>query len=330
MEKSRETISNVATTETATIFQGEDVEPQDSNLFPEERIFLKEFPMMKAELEMAIRKHRALADEIDQTHKNLTQTSLVTNSLAVVSGTMSILGLTLAPVTAGGSLMLSAAGQGLGALAGATSLLTCVLEYRHNKQAQAQVRSELSAPDQKVKEAVSYIVEAGKTVSYCGKTIKGIRKNMRALEVARAHPRLAAAAERLLLTGQASARTTRQVQRAFKGTPLAMGSNAFLRSSVLAGLFLSMDVSSLMKNWKQLQQGARTELADSLRAQAEELERRLAELTQLYENLQKLLQEKSLGGSPSEEEEAGATLPQPPPKQEEAGPRATAIAAIAG
>uniref|UniRef100_G1PR79 Apolipoprotein L6 n=1 Tax=Myotis lucifugus TaxID=59463 RepID=G1PR79_MYOLU len=265
---------------------GEDVEQQDGDLSPEEGIFLKEFPIMKAELEMAIRKYRALADDIDKTHKDFTETSLVTNSVAVASGAMSLLGLALAPVTAGGSLMLTAAGSGLGAVAGATSVLTSILEYRHNKKAQAQVSSELSAPDPKVKEAVAYAVEAGRTVYNCGKTFKGIRKNIQALQVARAQPRLAAAAKRLLVTGEASTRTTRSVQRAFRGTPLAMGSSAFLRNTVLNGLFLGMDLDSLLKDWKELKQGPRTELADLLRAKAEELERELAELTQLYEELQ--------------------------------------------
>ncbi|XP_023613040.1 apolipoprotein L6 isoform X2 [Myotis lucifugus] len=362
MEKSQETTSKVATTETSSICQesrltpgntpispmdkrssdveprwqkleagvglqrddndippGEDVEQQDGDLSPEEGIFLKEFPIMKAELEMAIRKYRALADDIDKTHKNFTQTSLVTSSVAVASGAMSLLGLALAPVTAGGSLMLTAAGQGLGAVAGATSVLTSILEYRHNKQAQAQVSRELSAPDPKVEEAVAYAVKAGKTVYNCGKTLKGIRKNIQALQVARAQPRLAAAAKRLLATGEASTQTTRRVQRAFRGTPLAMGSSAIFRSGVLNGLFLSMDVSSLLKDWQQLKQGTKTKLADLLRAKAEELERELTERTQLYEELQKLLQEKSLRSSSAKE--ATATLTQPPAKQGKAGPR---------
>lgn len=241
---------------------------------------------MKAELETAIRERRALAADIDKTHKNLTQTSLVTNSVAVVSGAMSFLGLALAPVTAGGSLLLTASGQGLGTVAGAASLVTSILEYQHNKQAQAQVSSKLSAPDPQVKIAMTCAVEARKTIYNCGKSVKSVKRNIQALQVARAHPRLAAAAERLLATGHASTRTTRVVQRAFRGTPLAMGSKALLRSSMLAGLCLGMDLSSLLKDWKQLQQGARTQLADSLRAEAEELERQLAELTQLYERLQ--------------------------------------------
>ncbi|CAK6443869.1 unnamed protein product [Pipistrellus nathusii] len=302
LEKTQEIISNVATTETSPVFEGEDVEQQDGKLSPDELIFLKEYPMIKAELEAAIKKQRAIADDIDKTHKKFTETNLVNDSIAVVSGTMSILGLVLAPVTAGGSLMLSAAGQGLGAVAGATSLVTSFLEYRHNKQAQAQVSREVSDSGQKVKKAVSCIMEAGRTVHNVGKTMENIENNMRALELVRAYPLLAEAAENLLLTGQASARTTKIVKRAFRGTPLAMGTKALLKRSALAGLFLSMDMSSLAKDWKQLKEGARTEEADQLRAQAEEWERKLAELTQLYEHLQELI----FGGKGSWRDSASA------------------------
>lgn len=240
---------------------------------------------MKAELEAVIKKQRAIADDIDKTHKKFTETNLVTDSIAVVSGTMSILGLDLAPVTAGIRLMLSAAGQGLGLVAGASSLTTSVLEYRHNKQAQAQVSREVSDSGQKVKKAVNCI-RVGKIVYSIGKTMENIENNMWALELVRAYPLLAEAAENLLLTGQALAWTTEIVKRAFRGTPLAMGTKAFLKHSALASLFLSMDMSSLAKDWKQLKEGARTEEADQLRAQAEEWERKLAELTQLYEHLQ--------------------------------------------
>ncbi|XP_045443498.1 apolipoprotein L6-like [Pipistrellus kuhlii] len=105
-----------------------------------------------------------------------------------------------------------------------------------------------------------------------------------------------------------------------------MGTKALLKHGALAGLFLGMDMSSLEKDWKQLKEGAKTEEADQLRAQAEEWERKLAVLTQLYEHLQ----ERSLRNSSSKEEEAGTTLSQPPAKLGEAGPQVTATAAIAG
>lgn len=304
---------------------------QDGALSSDEIAFLKEFPRLKAQLLTAIEKRRAIADDIDKAHKNLTQTSLLTNSLGVVSGSMTVLGLALAPVTAGGSLMLSAAGQGLGMVAGAAGLLTGMLGYRHKKQAQAQVSRELLALDQKVKEAVSssneattYATEVGSTLLKCGRAIKGIKKNIRALEIARAYPHLAEAAENLVLTGRASARTARRVQRAFRGTPLAMGLGSIVKNSVLSSLFLGLDLKGLLKDWDELQQGSKTELASLLRAEAEELEEELAELTRFYESLQERARRKGSGSSSSKG--AVATLTKPPAHQGKAGRWAPAIA----
>ena len=76
------------------------------------------------------------------------------------------------------------------------------------------------------------------------------------------------------------------MQRAFEGTMLVMKTKARLLGSAMAGFSLSVDLASLLKDWKQLKEGARTELAEELRAQARELERQLTQLTQRYESLQ--------------------------------------------
>ncbi|KAF3814474.1 hypothetical protein GH733_017632 [Mirounga leonina] len=85
------------------------------NLSEEEKMFLLCFPLQKFKLEKSIRELHAIADQVDATHKMLTKTSLVASSSGTISGVMSLLGLALAPVTVGGSLMLSEAGLGLGA-----------------------------------------------------------------------------------------------------------------------------------------------------------------------------------------------------------------------
>ncbi|KAM7116110.1 apolipoprotein L6 isoform 2-T3 [Molossus nigricans] len=294
------------------ILLGEDVEQQDIDLSIDKEIFLKEFPSYKRELEVAIKKHRDLADDLDKTKKNFTKASLVTSSIAVTSGAMTILGLALAPATAGGSLILSAAGKGLGTLAGASVILSNILECAHNKKAQAKVGSQGPTLDQKVKDNVEkascVLTTAGKTALACTRAVKDIKNDIRAFKIARAHPRLAAAAKRLLTTGQVSARRSRQVQKVFGGTSLAMRSSTRLVSGVMSGLFLGLDLKSLQNDYKQLKEGVRSEYAEGLRAKADELERILTELTQLYERLQ---QEVTLGYSASA-------------RHGEAGPQATA------
>ncbi|XP_052496558.1 apolipoprotein L6 [Budorcas taxicolor] len=301
----------------------DDVKPQDSDLSAEERIFLEEFPNLKGELDVDIQKLHALAHHIDTTHKTLTKTSVVANSITVVSRAMSILGLVLAPATAGGSLVLSTAGRVLGTAGEVTSILTNVLERFHSQEAQAQVGSLMPFRGRKVRQAgTDYIMAAGKVIQNCRSTIEDVQKSIRAFQITKAHPHLATAAKRLLTTGQVSAQRSRQVQRAFEGTTLVMKTKARLLGSAMAGFSLSVDLASLLKDWKQLKEGARTELAEGLRAQAQELERQLTQLTQCYESLQqrKLLQEKK---PVSSSEGTMGTVPLPPATCGEAGSQVT-------
>lgn len=267
----------------------EDVEQQGRDLTAEEKIFLEEFPNFKGELERVIRKYRDLADHIDKIHTTFTKTNVVTNSISVVSGAMSILGLALAPATAGGSLIFSAVGSGLGTVAGVTSTVTSIVKYIHNREVQAQVSSQESTCDQNIKEdikKVSDLLMMGKSLYDYERNIEDIKKNLRAFQIARAHPHLATAAKRLLTTGQVSARKSRQVQKAFGGTVLVMTKSSRLLNSAMFGFSLGMDLNTLRKDWGELKEGAKTELAEELRARASKLERELTELTQLYESLQ--------------------------------------------
>ncbi|XP_030896679.1 apolipoprotein L6 [Leptonychotes weddellii] len=276
----------------------EDVQQQDEDLSAEEIIFLKEFPIIKEELEVDIKKLHALADDINTTHRTFTKTNMLATSITVVSDTMGILGLVLAPSTVGGSLVLSAVGKVLGTAAGFTSIFTNVMEHFQNQKAQTQAGTLVSTHNHEVEEAqgktVFYITSVGKKAYDCGSNIKDVKRNIHAFQIARAHPRLATAAKRLLTTGQVSARRSMQLQRAFKDTAVLIKKNARMLCSAMAGFSLCQDVVTLLTDWKQLKEGEGSKMAEELRAHARELERELTELTQLYERLQqqKLFQEK--------------------------------------
>uniref|UniRef100_A0A8C0MLP7 Apolipoprotein L6 n=1 Tax=Canis lupus familiaris TaxID=9615 RepID=A0A8C0MLP7_CANLF len=265
----------------------EGMQQQDRDLSAEEIRFLEEYPIIKEEMEANIRKLHALADHIDATHRTQIKTNMVTSSVAVVSGAMNFLGLALAPVTAGGSLMLSAAGKVLGTAATTTGIVTNVVEHLQNQDIQAQVENAVCAMTVR---KVAY--------DYRSK-IKDVKRTIHALQIARERPRLVTAAKRLMTTGQVSARRSRQVRRAFKGTTLLMTRSARLMGSVMAGLSLHGDLTTLLRNWKQLKEGASSTLAEELRAEAWELETKLTELSRLYESLwqKKLLQEQRPGNS---------------------------------
>ncbi|MBZ3874134.1 Apolipoprotein L6 [Sciurus carolinensis] len=74
----------------------ETVEPPDADLSDEEKHLwerfgkniLKEFPEWKQKQEETIRKLRALADDVDATHKKISKINMVANSAAIASGVM--------------------------------------------------------------------------------------------------------------------------------------------------------------------------------------------------------------------------------------------------
>nr|ACN51256.1 apolipoprotein L6 [Symphalangus syndactylus] len=267
----------------------EDVELQDGDLFPEEKIFLRDFPILKEYLKGTIDKLRALADGIDKTHKKFAITNMVANSAAVISRVTSLLGLALAPATGAGSLLLSTAGQGLATVAEVTRIVSGMLERYKNKKAQAQAKDILPTRDQEDREdeedKAHYVTAAREIIDNVGNTMKYTKENIRAFQKLRANPRLANDAKRLLTTGQVSSRSRAQVQKAFAGTTLAMTKKALIWEGVMSVFFLGRDLASLSKELTHLKEGTRTKFAEELRAKASELERKLTELTQLYESL---------------------------------------------
>ncbi|XP_042549282.1 apolipoprotein L6-like isoform X1 [Dipodomys spectabilis] len=269
----------------------EEMLQDEEGLSAREQTFLEEFPRWKQDQKRVIRKLLRLADEIDANHQRATKTKVISNSTAIISGVMSILGLALAPATAGGSLMLTAAGQGLGTIAGITNIVSDVLKNSRNKKAQAQANSLMASEDKEFQQAgggkTSYVTALGKIVYACGNAVDNIKRNAQAYRLARTRPHLATAAKQLLKTGQVSAKSSRQVQKAFEGTVLAMKKGALMSGGVMAVIFLYQDSVALADDLKQLKEGTRAELAKEFWDKAQELEELVAEWTYYYERLQK-------------------------------------------
>ncbi|XP_059536857.1 apolipoprotein L2-like [Myotis daubentonii] len=252
--------------------------------------FMKEFPQVKQDLEERIRKLYALADEVDEVHRDCTITQVAASSAGAVSGILTIIGLSLAPVTAGVSLVLSATGIGLGAAAAVTGVTASIVEASKDASTKAKASRLLSTGSDTEKLVGEVLSRSTPKIvslaSRCIQSLQGIVKNARAFKLAKANPRLAVKAMRFLRTGAVSARSGKQVQKAFGGTALALSKGARVLGAATAGVFLLMDVVDLVKESIHLHEGAKAESAEELRQQAQELERRMEELTCIHESLQ--------------------------------------------
>uniref|UniRef100_A0A8C2QI96 Apolipoprotein L3 n=1 Tax=Cricetulus griseus TaxID=10029 RepID=A0A8C2QI96_CRIGR len=230
-----------------------------------------------------------LADKVDKVHRDCTITQVVASSTSAVSSILTILGIALAPVTAGVSLGLSATGLGLGAAAAVTSVSTSIVEKVSTALVEAEA-SQLVPTNKDTANAIKEILEKStpRLVSVSKNSfqnLKVIKKNMDAIKLAKANPHLANNAKRLMTTGTVSAQKTKQVQKAFGGTALAMTKRARIMGAATAGLSLVLDVVSLVEDSKHLHEGAKAESAAELRKQARDLEQKLQELIQVHDSL---------------------------------------------
>ncbi|XP_004676525.1 PREDICTED: uncharacterized protein LOC101619430 [Condylura cristata] len=264
-----------------------DTDMEDKNEQEFRKHFLKTYPQMRQQLEEYIAQLYELAARADKVHRDCIIANVVANSTTIVSGILTIVGLSLAPVTAGASLALTATGVGLGTAATVTTVSTSIVEQVNKSSVEAKANT-LSA-EVKVEDLIKdvlcdntfKIVSTGKDLC---EGVGSIMKNARAIRLVQAKPHLARASC-LTSGGKISAQSAKQVEKAFEGTALAMNRGARILGTVTTGVNVLIAVARLVQNSKDLHEGAKTESAENLRQKAQELQEKLEELNQVYENL---------------------------------------------
>ncbi|XP_058424433.1 apolipoprotein L3-like [Diceros bicornis minor] len=252
--------------------------------------FLKEFALEKRELEKHIRQLHALADKVDKVHRDCTISHVVAKSTSAVSGILTILGLALAPVTAGVSLALSATGIGLGAAAAVTSVSTSIVDASSKLSAKVKA-SRLPSIDinkgEIVKETLDHIKpHVVSSTNNFTQVMEIIEKDIRDTMMGKGKYQLAAHAKRFVTVGKILFESGKMMKKAFGGPTLAIAKGAQIAGGATAGVFLLLNVVSLVEESVHLHKGAKAESAEELRQQAQELERVLEILTQIHESLQ--------------------------------------------
>ncbi|CAN0303943.1 unnamed protein product [Rangifer tarandus platyrhynchus] len=253
------------------------------------RRFLIKFPRVKRQLEEFIGKFHELADKVDKVHKGCTISNVVGYSTGAVSSILTIVGLALAPVTAGASVVLLATGIGLGAAAAVTGVSTTIIEHVKRSSAETEASHMMSSVVKKWKVLLEvlksnpHIVDTTEKVT---EAVQCIEMNIHAMETGNVNPESAPNAHIYMSPGRISVPAIQHIEGGFKATALTITKGARIAGLATAGIFLLVDVGLLVKESKHLHDGAKTVAAESLRQRAWELERKLEELTQIYESLQ--------------------------------------------
>ncbi|XP_028634683.1 apolipoprotein L3-like [Grammomys surdaster] len=257
-------------------------EPMDEDDGPQreqqKERFLQEFPELKKKLEDHIRKLRDLADHFDKVHNDCTISNVVSSSVSTTSGVLGLLGLALAPFTAGTSLVLSATSLGLGAAASVTSLTTTIVE-ESNRVSDESEASRLVGASMSILEEILKIVPKI-TIKLCStglklvNAFKTLNDQIRAIRAARSISRSGAVASNLTSTAQ-------------RLLPMTRG--ARIRAGGLTSLFIVWDVYHLVNESVDLYDGAKTESARALRDLALKLEEKLQVFQEFYNALKSAL-----------------------------------------
>ncbi|XP_062990646.1 apolipoprotein L6-like isoform X2 [Elgaria multicarinata webbii] len=286
--------------------------------------FLERFPAQREEIEKCIRCLQELADNIDKTHKDCTITSIAASSGGAVSGILTILGLALTPVTAGGSLILTLTGVSLGTASAATGITGSLCErfINSNKRKKAeelinkcdkilnQCRESLCSmmhlddidfksgfpPNNWAnRENVHCLMSSSNTVRQIPKlatTVKKIASNVKALKYIEDNPVLKTVAMEAAAAGSTSRAAIKgidQVEEVFKGTTLAMTKGARVMGLTFAAAFLLFDAYCIVKDAIHLTKGAKGEIAAGIREKASNLEKVLQDLINHYQKLKEAM-----------------------------------------
>ncbi|KAI4586472.1 hypothetical protein MJG53_004259 [Ovis ammon polii x Ovis aries] len=237
------------------------------------RRFLNKFPRVKQQLEEFIGKFHELADKVEKVHKGCTISNVMAHSTGAVSSILTIIGLALAPVTMGASVVLLGTGIGLGAAAAVTSVSTTIIEHVKRLSAETGASRMMSTVVKKWKVLLEVLRSNPHTVDTTGKVTEAeqcIEMHIHALETGSATPGSAAKASVYMSLGRIAASTIQQI----------------MASLAKARMFLLVDVVCLVKELNHLHVRAMKVAAETLRQQAWQLERKLEDLTKIYEILQ--------------------------------------------
>lgn len=256
-------------------------EPTDDNdrlrREQQKRRFLREFPQLKKKLEDHIRKLRDLADHLDQVHKDCTISNVVSSSVSATSGVLGLIGLALAPFTAGASLVIPATSGVLGVIGSVTSLTTTIVEesirLSDESEASRLVGASMNVLDEILKITPKISIKLYNKGVELVDAFRTLKDEIRAIRLARSISR---SEEARFLTSPGR----RSVQALL---PVTRG--AGIRAGGFTTLFLAWDVYDLLNESKDLYNGAKTESAGALRDLAHKLEEKLQVFEKIYRDL---------------------------------------------
>uniref|UniRef100_A0A667Z3S1 Uncharacterized protein n=1 Tax=Myripristis murdjan TaxID=586833 RepID=A0A667Z3S1_9TELE len=206
--------------------------------------FISEYSERKPRILRFLSDLEETAVKLDEMKLGADISGVTSSSVGAVGGVLSIIGLILAPFTAGASLGLTLTGAGLGITSGVTAVVTTTTESEVNHVADTAVTGVCGAGEI-LKDIISFIIDLQEAKPTLQSEVA------QGAEAIAQMPRVAAG------TGQAAARGV---------AALSMPVRAGL--GVLNGLFLGLDIYNICKDSISLHHGSKSEASEFIRARS--------------------------------------------------------------
>ncbi|XP_066454185.1 apolipoprotein L4-like [Eleutherodactylus coqui] len=216
-------------------------------------------------IESCIIEMTTIAEDLDKFHRGATIASVTGSSFGIAGGITTIVGLALAPVTLGASLIVSGVGIGVAVAGGVTGASASIADTVNMKKKSNKVQELVN----QINEMMKGLKEISDNISSEVENIQ-VRFNQDELfdstRVLGRSVLSAVEASRMTQLGKISTVASRGAQLATRGVQAAA-----VISGVLAAVFIIIDAIFIVKGAIDLHKGSKTEEAASIRACAEEL-----------------------------------------------------------
>ncbi|RXN32116.1 apolipo L4-like protein [Labeo rohita] len=256
--------------------------------------FIGVFSQRRSRMEQFLSDLEESAVQLDRMKKGASISTVAGSSVGIAGGVLSIVGLALAPVTAGVSLALTLTGVSLGVTSGVNSLVTGVTEAavnnHHGKNAQNIFKNFMDdmgkildcleqASNEERLEGIDVVdmFGAGKLIARAGGLAKGIDALVdaaSAVKVLKSEEVIATAAKVGLQEAQSARNIPKlaadlpDIGQLAKGTPLALSKSARAGFITLNALFIGLDVLFICKDSISLAKGSKSEISQLIRSRA--------------------------------------------------------------
>lgn len=240
---------------------------------------------MKDAISGCITELYTIADDVDKFHKGATITNVVGSTAGIAGGILTIVGIALAPVTLGTSLIISGVGIGVATAGGVTGVSASIADTVNTKK-------KCNIVSEKIKE-INNMIDTLKDLALNIEKLATQIVNEVRVPFGEEVPDFARLGGRGLFVAVEVGRLAqlgRIAGAAARGAELAAQGARAVRavSGVFAALFIVIDAAFLVRGSVELHRGAKTEAAEEIRKIADGL---LGTLHDMQENNRNLLDE---------------------------------------